>query len=230
MKPTPILAASLCAAFCLGAILLHSGCESADDYGIEISQTSHEVTAVGQTVGLTASGWSDYLWTLENSSYGRLNRTTGATVVYTVTSMPTNSSVEVTINVKGMGTGATSASNTSSTVTGSTTIKHTVAKPKTTTNSKPKPKITVDPDFKEVTAVGEVVDLKATGGTDYVWTLDPPEGWGRLRRTPGKSASATYIVEQLPTNAPSKRVIITVSDPNSTDTKAGTSEIRHVKP
>lgn len=139
MKPKSILAFSLCAVIGLGAAMLHSGCESADGYEIEIDPAYSEVTAVNQTVTLTATGWSSYLWTLEDASHGRLNRTTGSTVVYTVTSMPADSK-DIKIKVQGTntGVGATSTSNTTSGVSGSATIRHTVPaskKPTTTSSS-----------------------------------------------------------------------------------------------
>jgi len=231
MKLKSTLAFSLCVAIGLVAAVLYSGCESVgtDGVNIEIAQTKQEVTAVNETVTLTASGWSGYLWTLENASYGRLNRTTGPTVVYTVTKMPDTSN-DITIKVTGTGTGvdASSASNTSSMAKGSTIIRHTVVGTNTPTNSKPATKISVTPKWAKVTFEGQVVDLKATGGTDYVWTLSPT---GRARIEPSRgSASVKYIVEKLPATNASETVTITVSDPNSTNTEKGIAEILHVNP
>lgn len=229
MKLKSTLAFSLCAAIGLVAAILYSGCESADTYGIEISQSSQEVKSVGQTVALTATGWSGYLWTLEDKSYGRLNRTTGSSVIYTVTAMP-DTSKDIKIKVAGTGTGvdASSSSNTSSMATGSTIIRHTVMGAKTPEKSESAAKISVTPDWKKVTAVGEVVELKATGGTDYVWSLDQ-KGWARIEPSRG-SASVKYIVEKIPTNSVSQTIMITVSDPNSSTTGKGVAEIQHTLP
>lgn len=229
MKLKSTLAFSLCAAIGLVAAILYSGCESADTYGIEISQSSQEVKSVGQTVALTATGWSGYLWTLEDKSYGRLNRTTGSSVIYTVTAMP-DTSKDIKIKVAGTGTGvdASSSSNTSSMATGSTIIRHTVMGAKTPEKSESAAKISVTPDWKKVTAVGEVVELKATGGTYYVWSLDQ-KGWARIEPSRG-SASVKYIVEKIPTNSVSQTIMITVSDPNSSTTGKGVAEIQHTLP
>ena len=229
MKLKSTLAFSLCAAIGLVAAILYSGCESADTYGIEISQSSQEVKSVGQTVALTATGWSGYLWTLEDKSYGRLNRTTGSSVIYTVTAMP-DTSKDIKIKVAGTGTGvdASSSSNTSSMATGSTIIRHTVMGAKTPEKSESAAKISVTPDWKKVTAVGEVVELKATGGTYYVWSLDQ-KGWARIEPSRG-SASVKYIVEKIPTNSVSQTIMITVSDPNSSTTGKGVAEILHTFP
>ncbi len=229
MKLKSTLAFSLCAAIGLVAAILYSGCESADTYGIEISQSSQEVKSVGQTVALTATGWSGYLWTLEDKSYGRLNRTTGSSVIYTVTAMP-DTSKDIKIKVAGTGTGvdASSSSNTSSMATGSTIIRHTVMGAKTPEKSESAAKISVTPAWKKVTAVGEVVELKATGGTYYVWSLDQ-KGWARIEPSRG-SASVKYIVEKIPTNSVSQTIMITVSDPNSSTTGKGVAEIQHTLP
>ena len=230
MKLKSTLAFSLCAAIGLVAAILYSGCESADTYGIEISQSSQEVKSVGQTVALTATGWSGYLWTLEDKSYGRLNRTTGSSVIYTVTAMP-DTSKDIKIKVAGTGTGvdASSSSNTSSMATGSTIIRHTVMGAKTPEKSESAAKISVTPAWKKVTAVGEVVELKATGGTDYVWSLEPKVGWAHIEPSRG-SASVKYIVEKISSTNQSQTVTITVSDPNSSTTGKGVAEILHTFP
>ena len=229
MKLKSTLAFSLCVAIGLGAAMLYSGCESADTFGIEISQTSQEVKSVGQTVTLTASGWSGYLWTLEDASYGRLNRTSGSTVIYTVTTMP-DTSKDITIKVTGTGTGvdASSASNTSSMAKGSTIIRHTVTAKNSSDDSNSVAKISVTPVWKKVTAVGQSFTLSAKGGTDYVWTLKP-ENYARIEPSRG-SATVEYIVEKLSSTNASQTVTITVSDPNSTNTEKGIAEVLHVNP
>ena len=223
MKLKSTLAFSLCAALGLAASLLHSGCESADTSGIEISQTSQEVKSVGQTVTLTASGWSGYLWTLEDPSYGRLNRTTGSTVIYTVTAMP-ETSKEITIKVAGTGTGvdASSTSNTSSMATGSTIIRHTVIKetPAPTTDTE-KSVITVSPYSTSLTAAGQTVSLIASGGTKYAWELSDDK-FGDLDKITGDKV--TYKVYAMPSNAIT--VTLTVSDPDIDEEIVGKAKIR----
>ena len=223
MKLKSTLAFSLCAALGLAASLLHSGCESADTSGIEISQTSQEVKSVGQTVTLTASGWSGYLWTLEDPSYGRLNRTTGSTVIYTVTAMP-ETSKDITIKVAGTGTGvdASSTSNTSSMATGSTIIRHTVIKetPAPTTDTE-KSVITVSPYSTSLTAAGQTVSLIASGGTKYAWELSDDK-FGDLDKITGDKV--TYKVYAMPSNAIT--VTLTVSDPDIDEEIVGKAKIR----
>ena len=127
MKPTPILAASLCAALCLGAILLHSGCESADDCAIEVTPAYSEVRAVGQSVTLTASGWSGYTWSLSSEEWGYLTARNGTSVRYVVTKMPeaAKSDADVTVTATGHGTGDwSSSSNKTSSVAGTAKIRH----------------------------------------------------------------------------------------------------------
>ena len=53
------------------------------------------MTAVGETVSLSASGWNDYEWSLSNTSIGRLSGTKGASVVYTVLEIPATNSTHV---------------------------------------------------------------------------------------------------------------------------------------
>lgn len=64
------------------------GCETspADDVTLKISPSGFNFMTAGSRVSsveLTASGGWDYEWELENSKLGSLNRTKGATVVYT---------------------------------------------------------------------------------------------------------------------------------------------------
>jgi hypothetical protein len=127
MKLKSTLAFSLCVAIGLGAAMLYSGCESAEDFSIDISPAYAEVTAKGQTVTLTASGWSGYTWSLSSEEWGYLTSHNGKSVSYVVTEMPTASST-LTVTATGLGTGAyNSASNTTSGVSGSAKIRHVVS-------------------------------------------------------------------------------------------------------
>ena len=128
MKLKSTLAFSLCAAIGLVAAVLYSGCESAEDFSIDISPAYAEVTATGQRVTLTASGWSGYTWSLEHEKWGYLTSQNGKTVTYVVTEMPTASD-SLTVTATGIGTGeSNSTSNTNSGVSGSAKIRHVVSR------------------------------------------------------------------------------------------------------
>lgn len=74
----------LCAGVLLAGCVLLSGCEvdSADEAQISISP-DYVRLAPGQSVTLTASGWSRYKWGLSAPDLGRLSATTGNRVSYT---------------------------------------------------------------------------------------------------------------------------------------------------
>ena len=94
MKLKSPLVLFVCAFLGLTAALLHSGCETAEDFTIDVTPHNSEVTAPDQTVTLTASGWSGYVWSLvpENWEWGYLSGQTGKTVTYVVTGMPSTNS------------------------------------------------------------------------------------------------------------------------------------------
>jgi hypothetical protein len=128
MKQKSALASCLCVVVGLVAAMLHSGCESAEDFSIEIAPAYSEVTAKGQTVALTASGWSGYTWSLSSEEWGYLTSHNGKSVSYVVTKMPDASST-LTVTATGLGTGAetgVSSSNIVSGVSGSAEIRHVV--------------------------------------------------------------------------------------------------------
>lgn len=77
------------------AAWIQSGCESAETHGVEISVSKREVTAVGETVALSASGWNEYSWSLSDTSIGRLSSPKGRDVVYTVLEIPATNSTHV---------------------------------------------------------------------------------------------------------------------------------------
>ncbi len=92
--------------------LLFYGCEvdSPDEAQIGVSPDYVRLSA-GQTVTLTASGWSRYKWSLSNTSAGRLSATTGERVSYTalagdVTQTVTASASGDQVTTTGTGTNA----------------------------------------------------------------------------------------------------------------------------
>ena len=76
----------LAALFC--GFLLSGGCESSEGNTVEISASTRDLSAKGQTSVLTARGWNNYKWTLSDKQIGRLDRDTGGSVVYTALSIP----------------------------------------------------------------------------------------------------------------------------------------------
>lgn len=115
MKLKSTLAFSLCATLGLVTTMLYSGCESAEDFSIEVSPAYSEVKAKGQTVTLTASGWSGYTWSLGSEEWGYLTSHNGKSVSYVVTEMPADTT---TINVTATGIGTGEYNSTSNTVSG----------------------------------------------------------------------------------------------------------------
>ncbi|MBR1836502.1 MAG: hypothetical protein IJ783_04375 [Kiritimatiellae bacterium] len=83
----PSLPFAAVAALALAAAL-PSGCESSEGNQVEISASARDVTAKGQTVTLSATGWNSYRWSLSDGSIGRLSSATGSTVTYTALSVP----------------------------------------------------------------------------------------------------------------------------------------------
>jgi len=77
---------SICASLpILGLVLaLSSGCESesVSQTDIQVTPAYSEITK-GQSIALTASGWKNYRWSLQNEEIGLLSSHVGAQVVYT---------------------------------------------------------------------------------------------------------------------------------------------------
>ena len=128
MKLKSPLVLSVCAFLGLTAALLHSGCETAEDFTIDVTPHNSEVTAPDQTVTLTASGWSGYVWSLvpENWEWGYLSGQTGKTVTFVVTGMPSTTQT-LTVKATGAGSSYTSASNSVQGVSGTARIRHVVS-------------------------------------------------------------------------------------------------------
>ncbi len=109
----------LCAAaLAAGAISLVVGCEaeSAADATITVSPVHVEVTESNPSVTIKASGGWDYIWNLNNSAAGYLDKYTGSSVTYTAVQFGGTNAVEQIISVSGMG-GSTNAAAASAKVT-----------------------------------------------------------------------------------------------------------------
>lgn len=81
-------------------VVMLSGCESADGYSIEVNASSYSV-GNGGTVYLSASGWDDYTWSLNDNSLGYLNKLNGSSVIYT--SRAASGTQKITIVARGSG-------------------------------------------------------------------------------------------------------------------------------
>lgn len=127
MKKTTLLSIAAAIALPLGSILLFPGCESADSHTIDVYPASADVR-VNQSVVLSATGWSDYTWSLDpDKDLGYLSSTHGASVTYVARAKPSGTTdVIQTIKVRASGiAGVASSSSTNSTVyTGEAEIRH----------------------------------------------------------------------------------------------------------
>ena len=83
MKRFRLLQAALCAC-AAAALAIAAGCESAEANDVTISPGHAEVSK-GGSVGLSASGWDNFRWSLSDDSLGWLSATVGRDVVYTAT-------------------------------------------------------------------------------------------------------------------------------------------------
>ena len=111
-----VLPAFAAAAVLAGAVLsafFASGCEDAESYSISVSPNYAKIKP-GQSVTLTASGWSDYTWSIDGSA-AHLSATTGKSVVVTAESgSASNAVVNVIATAAGSGSVSGSGTNTTS--------------------------------------------------------------------------------------------------------------------
>ena len=111
MLRSGLFAALVVAASALSALV--AGCESADSYSISVSPNYAKLKP-GQSVTLTASGWSDYTWSIDGSA-AHLSATTGKSVVVTAESgSASNAVVNVVATAVGSGSSSGSGTNTTS--------------------------------------------------------------------------------------------------------------------
>ncbi len=94
------------------------GCETESSSQAAIVITPSSVTlGIGGSQEFVASGWTDYTWSISDSSAGTLSTTTGDSTVYTaVTALSSNTSQVLTCS-GGVTTTTTNGSNTTTTAT-----------------------------------------------------------------------------------------------------------------
>ena len=125
MKKTTLLSVAAAIALPIWALMLFTGCESADSHSIDVYPASADVSHVNQSVVLSARGWSDYRWDLSDPSIGYLTSTHGESVTYVAKTVTTTEKIQ-TVTVKASGiAGVAGSSSTNSTVyTGTAQIRH----------------------------------------------------------------------------------------------------------
>lgn len=101
----PFAAACACAA----VLAFSSGCESAESNDVVIHPGHAEVAKGGQ-VGLTATGWDNFRWSLSDTGLGTLSATVGRSVVYTATAAGEGVQ-HVTATAIGSGSSGSSSTN-----------------------------------------------------------------------------------------------------------------------
>lgn len=114
----------------ISGLLFLTGCEvsSANDK-IEINPDSARLNK-NESVVLTANGGYQYQWSLDNNTYGYLNKRTGDTVIYTslysppVSNFPVIQVVTVTSSFSDSSTGATNSGGTGTVHQASAYITH----------------------------------------------------------------------------------------------------------
>lgn len=128
MKKRNLIAGAVLAGIpLLSLVFFVVGCESESvtQTDIQVSPAYAEVSKARPSVRLSASGWSNYRWSLEGgNANGYLSASVGDSVVYTATRFTTNvtESIEqvVTVTADVVATTSTTTSGTNSTTTTST--------------------------------------------------------------------------------------------------------------
>ena len=108
-----VLPAFAAAAVLAGAVLsafFASGCEDSDSYSISVSPNYAKLKP-GQNVSLNASGWSNYLWTLDNEDGAHLSATTGKSVVFYAESVSGTNAFSTVYNVTATAVGSGTNTN-----------------------------------------------------------------------------------------------------------------------
>ena len=106
-----LLAALVLAVSAISALV--AGCESGDTYSISVSPNYAKLKP-GQSVTLSASGWSNYAWSLSSENGAHLSATTGKSVVFYAESGASNAVFNVTATAVGSGSSSGSGTNTTS--------------------------------------------------------------------------------------------------------------------
>jgi hypothetical protein len=108
---TGLVATLVLAASALSVLV--AGCESGDSYSISVSPNYAKLKP-GQSVTLSASGWSNYAWSLSSENGAHLSATTGKSVVFYAESGASNTVYNVVATAVGSGSSSGSGTNTTS--------------------------------------------------------------------------------------------------------------------
>ena len=209
-------------ALLLSSLLIFVGCESADLYTVDVTPAYTDVTAVNQTVTLSASGWSDYTWSLSDSTIGTLSSSSGESVVYTAKTIPPANSSHLmqVVMVTAKSSSATSSTGTNSTTqtsyTGSAKIRH--VSQGGSASGTTEQTITVTPATATHTAVGTftVLEITAVSGYTYTWSLSNTS-IGSLSQTTGSKVS--YSTTTMPASGSQTQTITVVGTSTTSSTK-----------
>ena len=213
----------------LSSLLIFAGCESADLYTVDVTPAYSDVTAVNQTVSLSASGWSDYTWSLSDNTIGSLSATSGESVIYTAKTIPPAKSSHLmqVVMVTAKSSAATSSTGTNSTTqtsyTGSAKIRH--VSQGGSASGTTEQTITVTPATATHTAVGTftVLEITAVSGYTYTWSISNTS-IGSLSPTTGNKV--TYSTTTMPSSGSQIQTITVIGTSTTSSTKyKGTSVI-----
>ncbi len=152
----------------VAAALLQSGCEteSASTADVWIDPNYTEVYRL-DSVTLSAAGWDDFQWSLSDTSIGKLNRTTGLTVVYTAIDSGSGQTTDVDQTITATANVPVST-NSVKNLAATAVVRH-VARP--TAGGTNLGTVSVSPPNAVAQAGGAAVRLTGTGGQTYQWTL-----------------------------------------------------------
>lgn len=115
------LFASAALAACALSVVV-AGCESAESYSISVSPNYAKLKP-GQNVTLSASGWSNYKWTLDKEEGAHLSGTTGKSIVFYAESASETNAFSNVYNVTVVAVGSGSSADTNSTSSAGYTAK-----------------------------------------------------------------------------------------------------------
>jgi hypothetical protein len=124
MRKRNLLTGILLAASSLAVLALFAaGCESESlsQTDIRISPAYAEVSQANPSVRLTASGWTDYRWSVGNAAYGYLTPRVGDSVTYIATDF---SDADFVQTILATADGAGGTTNNSEVLSGEARIRH----------------------------------------------------------------------------------------------------------
>lgn len=186
----------------VAAVLFQAGCEVTSE-GKRVGINPNSATVVkGQSVTLTAENVDDFVWQLETPAYGTLNSVRGDTVVYTSQYAPPAGGTVVQ-KVRLIRDLSSSTTNTPG-ILAEAFITHVSGA------------IRVSPASATLRQ-GESVNLTASGGGTYTWTLATPS-YGVLSSTAGNQAR--YTSQYAAADGKSVTQVITVTSDNGGSTTA----------